>query len=248
MVFLRFIRDTCRNILPGTGRMKHNTAAMLSASVLLSLLMIFPAYSFAQQFNGFKIARLSYRGGGDWYNDPSALTNLIDFTKKYVNIDLNIHYDDVAIGSHDLFNYPWAFVTGHGDIVLNDAEARNLREYLDNGGFLYIDDDFGFDSFIRKAIKKVYPDEKFVELPFSHPIYHQVFQFPHGVPKIHKHLGLPPQGFAIFRNGRMVIYYTYESNLADGWTNQDVHHDPQWKRLEALKMGVNLLVYTLTQP
>jgi len=229
---------------------RRYTGMMLKFMFLL-LLVSFgftPVVTHAQEFKGFKIARLKYRGGGDWYNDPSSLTNLIKYAKKYVPIDINIEYDDVDIGSRDLFKYPWAFVTGHGNISLNDAEARNLREYLDNGGFLYIDDDYGFDTYIRKAIKKVYPDEKFVELPFSHPIYHQIFQFPDGVPKIHKHNGKRPQGFAIFRDGRMVIYYTYESNLADGWTNQDVHHDPEWKRIESLKMGVNLLVYTLTQP
>lgn len=207
-----------------------------------------PIIVHAQEFKSFKIARLKYRGGGDWYNDPSSLTNLIKYTKKHVPIDINIEYDDVAIGSRDLFNYPWAFITGHGNISLNDAEAQNLREYLDNGGFLYIDDDYGFDTYIRKAIKKVFPDEKFVELPFSHPIYHQVFQFPDGLPKIQKHNGKRPQGFAIFRNGRMVIYYTYETDLGDGWADQDEHDDPEWKRIEALKMGVNLLVYTLTQP
>lgn len=221
---------------------------LLFVLLLLSFILIEPSITKAQEFKGFKIARLKYRGGGDWYNDPSSLTNLIKYTRKYVPIDLDIEYQDVDIGSRDLFKYPWAFVTGHGNISLNEAEARNLREYLDNGGFLYIDDDYGFDAYIRKAIKKVYPDGKFVELPFSHPIYHQVFQFPDGLPKIQKHNGKRPQGFAMFRNGRMVIYYTYETDLGDGWADQDAHDDPEWKRTEALKMGVNLLVYTLTQP
>ena len=231
------------------GQQPRGTASKLGLLlVMLCFLVIHPPMGHAQEFKSFKIARLKYRGGGDWYNDPSSLTNLIKYTQKHVPIDINIEYDDVAIGSRDLFKYPWAFITGHGNITINDAEAQNLREYLDNGGFLYIDDDYGFNTYIRKAIKKVYPNEKFVELPASDPIYHQVYQFQDGIPKIMKHDGDRPQGFAIFRDGRMVIYYSYETDLGDGWADEDLHEVPEWKRIEALKMGVNLLVYTLTHP
>ena len=215
------------------------------SGILLLFLGLFNVVN-AQSNAAFKIARLSYRGGDDWYNDPSSLTNLIKFTRKYVPIDINIKYDDVPVGSPDLFHYPFAFITGHGYIEMNDAEIENVRKYLENGGFLYIDDDYGFDKYIRPVIKRIFPNDKMFELPFSHPIYHQVFNFPNGVPKIHKHDGLSAQGFGVYHNGRLVIYYTYQTNLADGWADQDIHHDPQYKRIEALKMGTNLLVYALT--
>jgi hypothetical protein len=137
-------------------------------------------------------------------------------------------------------------MTGHGNISINEAEARNLRNYLDNGGFLYVDDDYGLDEHFRNMIQQVYPNEELVEVPFSHPIYHQLYDFPEGLPKIHKHDGKPPQGFAIFREGRMVVYYTYETNLSDGWANPDVHNDPPEVREKALQMGANILIYALT--
>lgn len=217
-------------------------------SVLFALILFYGDASvlYAQAPGSFRIARIKYRGGDDWYNDPSSLTNLINYARKYVSISISTDYDDVSIGSPDLFKYPFAFITGHGTLDLNDEEARNIREYVDNGGFLYIDDDYGFDKAVRIALKKIFPDDTMVELPFSHPIYHEVFDFPNGLPKIHKHDGLPAQGFGIFRHGRLVMYYTYQTNLADGWADQDIHHDPQYKRIEALKMGVNILVYALT--
>lgn len=216
--------------------------------VLVSLMLAglgYPLPANAQK-QAFTLARIKYRGGGDWYNDPSSLRNLIEFTEQHVPISIDEDYQDISIGSRDLFKYPFAFLTGHGNISINDAEATNMREYLDNGGFLYVDDDYGIDKYFHRMVKKIYPDEKLVELPFDHPIYHQVFDFPDGVPKIHEHDGKPPQGFGIFRHGRLVIYYTYESNLADGWANPEVHKDPQRLREAALKMGTNLLVYALT--
>ena len=200
----------------------------------------------AQQDDGFKLARIKYRGGGDWYNDPSSLKNLAEFARQQVPIAINPEYDDVAIGSSDLFDYPFAFLTGHGTITLNQAEASNLRKYLDNGGFLYIDDDYGLDDHFRKIIKQVYPDEELIEIPFDHPLYHQVYNFPNGLPKIHKHDGKAPRGFGLFRDGRLVLFYTYETNLADGWANPEVHNDPAAVRQQALQMGTNILVYALT--
>lgn len=194
----------------------------------------------------FRIARVEYRGGGDWYNDPSALSNLIRFAKGRIPVSLDEEYDDVAVGSSDLHKYPFAFLTGHGTISINESEAENLRSYLQNGGFLYIDDDYGLDEHARAMMEEVFPDEEFIELPFEHPIYHQVFEFPDGLPKIHEHDGMPPQGFGIFLEGRLVAYYSYESNLGDGWTNADVHETPEELRQQALRMGTNILVYALT--
>lgn len=205
--------------------------------------LLLPALVQAQDF---KLARIKYRGGGDWYNDPSSLKNLAEFTQQQVPIAINPDYDDVALGSSDLSEYPFAFLTGHGTIDINQAEATNIREYLDNGGFLYIDDDYGLDEHFREVIGQVYPDEELVEIPFDHPIYHQVFEFPEGLPKVHEHDGEAPRGFGLFREGRMVLFYTYESNLADGWANPDVHNNPAAVREEALQMGTNILVYALT--
>lgn len=200
----------------------------------------------AQQSDSFKLARIKYRGGGDWYNDPSSLKNMAEFARQQVPIAINPEYEDVALGSSDLFQYPFAFLTGHGNVSINQAEASNLRKYLDNGGFLYIDDDYGLDKHFREVIQQVYPDEELVEIPFDHPIYHQVYDFPEGLPKVHEHDGKAPRGFGLIREGRLVLFYTYESNLADGWANPDVHKDPAAIRRKALQMGTNILVYALT--
>lgn len=198
-----------------------------------------------QEEDKFRIARIQYRGGGDWYNDPSALTNLIDFAVDQIPISIQRSYDDVSIGSRELHQYPFVFMTGHGNIDVNETEAANMREYLDNGGFLYIDDDYGFDSYIRPVIEKIFPGEELIELPASHPMYSMIFDFPDGLPKIHEHDGNPPRGFGIFRNGRLVLYYTYESNLSDGWA-YDVHDNPRDLTDQSLRMGVNLLVYAFS--
>lgn len=193
----------------------------------------------------FRIARIKYRGGGDWYNDPSALSNLIAFAQNEIPLSLSRQYDDVDIGSSRIHEYPFAFMTGHGNLVVNQTEASNIREYVDNGGFLYIDDDYGFDPYVQEFVAKTFPDDELIELPADHPIYNKVFNFPEGLPKIHEHDGKPPQGFGIFRNGRLAVYYTYESNLADGWA-YDVHDNPEEITRAALEMGVNLLVYAFT--
>ena len=207
---------------------------------------IFSISSFAQTSGEFEIARAKYRGGGDWYNDPSALTNLISFAKDQFSISISSEYKDVSIGSSDLHSYPFVFLTGHGNINVNSSEANNLRTYLDNGGFLYIDDDYGIDEHARNMMKQVYPDEEFIELPYSHPIYNNVFSFDNGLPKIHEHDNQSPRGFGLFRNGRMVVFYSFESNLADGWADAEIHNNPASVRQQALRMGANILIYALT--
>ncbi|MEX2601446.1 MAG: DUF4159 domain-containing protein [Balneolaceae bacterium] len=199
----------------------------------------------AQEESDFRLARIEYNGGGDWYNDPSALSNLIRFAREEIPINLSPTYDDVQLGSSDLHNYPFAFLTGHGTIQVNEQEILNVRSWLERGGFLYIDDDYGLDVHSREMIRQIYPEEELIEVPFDHPIYHQAYSMPDGLPKVHEHDGLPPRGYALFRNGRMVIFYTYESNLSDGWA-YDVHSPPQEVSEAALQMGVNLIVYALT--
>lgn len=221
--------------------------SILLPIVCLLLFFTSPVELSAQSNGEFSIARAKYRGGGDWYNDPSALSNLIRFTKSNSPLPVSQNYKDVAIGSAELHSYPFLFLTGHGNITLNSSEARNLREYLDNGGFLYIDDDYGLDEYIRKAMKQVFPEEEFLELPFDHPIYDQLFSFPQGLPKIHEHDNKAPRGFGIFRSGRLVAFYTVESNLSDGWADAEIHNDPENVRQKALQMGANILVYALTR-
>jgi hypothetical protein len=224
--------------------MMNNRFATSALLIIFILGIALP--SFAQQSSEFKLARIKYRGAGDWYNDPSSLKNLAEFTRQQVPIAINPEYDDIALGSSDLFDYPFAFLTGHGSISMNQVEATNLRKYLNNGGFLYIDDDYGLDKHFREIIKQVYPDEELIEIPFEHPIYHQVYDFPEGLPKIHEHDGEAPRGFGIIKGGRLVLFYTYESNLADGWANPEVHNNPASIRQQALQMGTNILVYALT--
>lgn len=201
-----------------------------------------------QQGSRFVIARLKYDGGGDWYNDPSSELNMLRFLADHTDIDVDVRTEEfVEVGSEKLFSYPFVFMTGHGNIRLSDREAQNLRSYLENGGFLYVDDDYGFDKAFRREIAKVFPDKELVELPFDHGIYHIHYAFPNGLPKIHEHDKKPPQGFGMFHEGRLILFYTYESNLADGWADPDVHKDPEDVRLKSLQMGLNIIVWALTQ-
>ena len=210
------------------------------------LFLILPIYSFtgfAQSYT-YKIGLLKYNGGGDWYANPTALTNLIEFSNKEIGTNINPIYDEVEIGSNLLFNYPFVHLTGHGNIVLNQQEVNNLRNYLIAGGFLHISDNYGLDPFIRKEIKKIFPGLDFVELPYSHAIYHQKFDFNEGLPKIHQHDEKPSAGFGIIYEGRLVCFYDYECDLSDGWEDGDVHKDSEETRTKALQMGSNILSYT----
>ena len=216
--------------------------------LIACLLVISFEHSTAQQRveSQFRIARLKYNGGGDWYNDPSAEVNLLTFVKQHTHIDCDTQYQFVDCSSDKLFTYPFLFMTGHGNIAFSDYEVQRLRTYLTQGGFLYADDDYGMDKAFRREIKKVIPDQDLVELPFTYGLYSCLFQFPNGVPKTHEHNGKPPQGFGIFYKGRLVVFYTYESNPSDGWADPDVHGDPEWKRQEALRFGTNIVVWALS--
>lgn len=190
-----------------------------------------------------QIALLKYGGGGDWYANPTSLTNLIVFCNKELKTNLNPHYATVDVGSPDLFNYPFVHLTGHGNISFSNQEADNLRRYLVAGGFLHIDDNYGLRNYVIAQMKKVFPELEFVELPFSHPIYHQKYDFANGLPKIHEHDNLPPKGYGLIYNGRLVCFFSYECDLGDGWEDPEVHGDSNETRTKALKMGANIISY-----
>lgn len=193
-----------------------------------------------------KLALLKYSGGGDWYNDVNSLKNLAQFCNETLRTSFDAtDYATVEPGSAEIFNYPIVYATGHGNMLFTDLEARNLRAYLEAGGFLILNDDFGLDPFVRPAMKKVFPELDFVELPFSHPIYHQKYNFNNGLPKIHEHDGKPPQGFGLLYQGRLVCFYDFETDLGDGW--DDVHNDPKELRTKALQMGANIVQYVFGQ-
>ncbi len=213
----------------------------------ISIFLILNSLSYSQTHTySYKIALLKYKGGGDWYANPTSLPNLIKFCNKNLGMNIDPVPATVDVGSPEIFNYPFVHITGHGNIVFSPAEVQNLRTYLISGGFLEISDNYGLDKYIRREMKKVFPETDFVELPFSHPIYHQKYDFPHGLPKIHKHNGKPPQGFGIFYKGRLVVFYDYECDLGDGWEDPQVHHDPEYKHIQALKMGANIIKYVFT--
>jgi hypothetical protein len=195
----------------------------------------------------YQIALLKYSGGGDWYANPTSLPNLVKFANKNLGTNISEDVATVDVGSPEIMNYPFIHMTGHGNVVFSDQEVQNLRQYLMAGGFLHIDDNYGLDKFIRPQIKKVFPELDLVELPFNFPIYHQKFEFSNGLPKIHEHDGKPPQGFGLIWQGRLVLFYTYECDLGDGWEDQEVHKDSEPTRLKALQMGANILDYVFTQ-
>lgn len=196
--------------------------------------------------SGLTLARIKYGGGGDWYNDPSAIPNLSRFIKQHTNIDILEEEVKISLIDEKLFSFPILFLTGHGRIILTDRETERLRTYLLGGGFLYADDDYGMNTHFRAVMKKVFPGRLFEELPFSHGIYHIHFPFPNGLPKTHEHDNNPPQGFGMIDDsGRLMVFYTYETNLSDGWADPQVHNDPPEKREAALKMGVNIIIWAL---
>lgn len=190
-----------------------------------------------------EIALLKYNGGGDWYANPTSLPNLIQFCNSQINTRINPKPETVEPGSTDIFQYPFVHMTGHGNVLFSDSEIENLRNYLLSGGFLHIDDNYGMNQYIRKEIKKLFPEKELTEIPANHPIFSSAFDFPNGLPKIHEHDGLPPQAFGIFDNGRLLLLFTYESDLGDGWESAQVHNDPEDVRQKALKMGANIIKY-----
>jgi hypothetical protein len=199
------------------------------------------------QEGGLRIAKLKYNGGGDWYANKTALPNLISFVNQNLKTGIQPREAMVEVGSPELYAYPYVYMTGHGNVVFSPQEAQNLRSYLLSGGFLHIDDNYGLDKYIRLEMKKVFPELEFVDLPFNHPIYHQQFSFAKGLPKIHEHDGKPAQGLGLFWEGRLLCFYSYESDLGNGWEDQSVHNDPEEKRQQALKMGANILSYVFTR-
>ncbi|MEM0941245.1 MAG: DUF4159 domain-containing protein [Bacteroidota bacterium] len=201
-------------------------------------------HAFSQKLS---IAKLKYDGGGDWYANKTALPNLIEFCNEVLQTNLALSEDIVEVGSPDLFLYPYVYMTGHGNVVFNDFQAKNLRNYLISGGFLHIDDNYGLEPFIRIEMKKVFPELEFIEIPFNHPIYHQKFDYDEGLPKIHEHDGKPPQGLGIIYDGRLVCFFSYESDLGNGWEDQSVYNDPEELRMEALRMGANIISYVFTE-
>lgn len=212
--------------------------------MILSLTMAFAQEN--QESSLLVIARVKYQGGGDWYNDPSAIPNLCAFVRRNTHVDISLEEAQVSLTDEKLFSYPFLFLTGHGQLSLSDEESTQLRNYLLHGGFLYADDDYGLDETFRKAMKKVFPKRELIELPFSHGIYSIHFRFDNGLPKIHEHDNKPPQGFGIFDDeGRLMVYYTYETNISDGWVDPEIYEDPPEKREAALKMGTNILIWSL---
>ena len=216
---------------------------MLKKYIILIICLLFSSIRIDAQ----SIALLKYRGGGDWYANPTSLPNLVQFCNRNLGMVMEKKVPTVDVGSPELFNYPFVHLTGHGNIIFSEEETINLRTYLLAGGFLHIDDNYGLKTAAVREMKKVFPELEFVELPFSHPIFHQKYDFPNGLPKIHEHDAKPPQAFALIYEGRMVCLFTYECDLGDGWEDQAVHKDPEELRQKALKMGANILQYVFTR-
>lgn len=209
-------------------------------SILLALIIL--SSSFQTDYS-IKIAKLKYDGGGDWYVNRTALPNLANFCNQNLKTSINPQDEIVEAGSSEIFNYPYIYMTGHGNVLFSPKDASNLRKYLMAGGFLHIDDNYGLDKYVRPEMKKVFPELDFVELPFNHPIYNQRYKFPNGLPKIHEHDGKPAQGFGLIYKGRLVCYYDYECDLGNGWEDAGIYDDSQEKRSQALQMGANILQY-----
>ena len=222
---------------------KYEILSIKKLSILL-LLIINCQLSIGQ--SSFKIAKMKYGGGGDWYCNKTSLGNLIKFCNSNLRTNISPEEDIVEPSSPELFTYPFVHLTGHGNIVFTESEALNLRKYLISGGFLHADDNYGLDKYLRREMKKVFPELSFIELPFNHPIYSQKFKFTNGLPKVHEHDNKPPQGFGLIYQGRLVCFYSYECDLGNGWEDQSVYNDPDAIRQKALQMGANLLSYALT--
>jgi len=215
------------------------TFKLFTSSILILL--------FQFSLNAQDIATLEYGGGGDWYANPTALPNLIKFCNENIHTKINAKPQHVKATSIDVFNYPLLFITGHGNMFLDDESVENLRNYMTSGGFIHISDNYGIDTYVRREFKKIFPELEFQEVPFDHPIYHQTYDFASGIPKIHIHDGKPPKGYGLFYEGQLVCFYDYESDLSDGWESPEVHNDPAEIRLKALRMGANIVQYAFTR-
>jgi len=238
-----------RSPLRDARRARRHHALRIVASALVVLVGSFPAA--AQETRpgarDFTIARLKYGGGGDWYEDRTSLSNLLKGLRQRSSIPVGTDQEVVVEpGSAALFQYPFVFACGHGNMKFTPTEVANLRRYLTSGGFLWVDDDFGIDPSFRREMKKVFPESPLVELPFSHPIFHGLYEFPRGLPKIHEHDGGPARAFAIVHDGRVVVFFSYDCDLGDGLEDEEVHHDPPEKRDEAMRMAINVVHYALT--
>ena len=214
---------------------------------LISLFLILSTITVNAQTEQLKIAKLKYNGGGDWYANKTALSNLASFCNDLLNTNFDLNDATVDVSSPELFEYAYVYMTGHGNVVFSPSEAGNLRNYLIAGGFLHIDDNYGLDAYVRLEMKKVFPELEFIELPFNHPIYSQKFEFKEGLPKIHEHDNKPPQGFGLIYDGKLVCFYSYETDLGNGWEDQRIHNDPEEVRKKALQMGANIISFALTQ-
>ncbi len=217
----------------------------IAISIIIFILVIFSENLYSQATT--QIALLKYKGGGDWYSNPTSLTNLIQFCNKNIGTNIKADYATVETDDTEIFNYPFVHLTGHGNVVFTNKDVNNLRKYLISGGFLHIDDNYGLDKFIRPQMKKLFPELDFVELPFSHPIYHQKYNFNNGLPKIHEHDNKPPKGYGLIYEGRLICFYSHECDLGDGWEDFEVHMDSEATRLKALKMGANIIQFAFTQ-
>ncbi len=209
-------------------------------NIIYGILFLFLATA---SINAQEIAVLKYSGGGDWYSNPTALPNLIKFCNSSIGTAINPKPETVEPGSTDIFRFPFVHMTGHGNVVFSDSEIENLRNYLLSGGFLHIDDNYGMNEYVRKELKKLFPEKELTEIPKAHPIFSIAYTFPNGLPKIHEHDALPPQAFGIFEEDRLLLLFTYESDLGDGWESPEVHNDPEDVRQKALKMGANIIKY-----
>jgi hypothetical protein len=206
-------------------------------------LMIILLSLFALSMNAQEVAVLKYKGGGDWYSNPTALPNLVKYCNDNIDTNINEAIATVEVGSVDIFQYPFLHMTGHGNVFFDVDDAENLRNYLLSGGFLHIDDNYGMEPFITKELKKVFPNKDLIEIPKSHPIFSAAFDFPNGLPKIHEHDGKAPKALGIFEDNRLILLFTFESDLGDGWEDAEVHNDPEDVREKALKMGANIVKY-----
>ncbi len=227
--------------------MTNRPKFVLLPALLLLVLAMAPATAPQNATADLRLGLLKYNGGGDWYSNPTALPNLAAFCNDQLGTNFALDYGTVEIGSAELYNYPWVHMTGHGNVVFSALEAENLRNYLIGGGFLHIDDNYGMDPYVRIALEQVFPDQALVELPYNHPIYHQTFDFEKGLPKIHEHDGEPPVGYGVFYEDRLVVFYSRESDLGDGWEDESVHKDPPEIRQAALRMGANVIEFAFEQ-